>query len=54
MAAFLPKPRSGGEAATAGASQRPTPFPVRRLAGIGGLTLFGTMVFYTVRSKWHT
>ncbi|MEV8308241.1 MFS transporter [Streptomyces flavidovirens] len=48
MAAFLPKPQSGGEAASAGASQRPTPFPVRRLAGICGLTVFGAMVFYTV------
>ncbi|MET9509463.1 MFS transporter [Streptomyces flavidovirens] len=48
MAAFLPKPQSGGEAASAGGSQRPTPFPVRRLAGICGLTVFGAMVFYTV------
>ncbi|MFE9399334.1 MFS transporter [Streptomyces flavidovirens] len=48
MAAFLPKPQSGGEAASAGASQRRTPFPVRRLAGICGLTVFGAMVFYTV------
>ncbi|WP_028813621.1 MFS transporter [Streptomyces flavidovirens] len=51
MAAFLPKRQSGGEAASAGASgasQRPSPFPVRRLAGICGLTVFGAMVFYTV------
>ncbi|ORT60731.1 MFS transporter [Streptomyces sp. CB03238] len=48
MAAFLPRPKSGGEAASAGASQRPAPFPARRLAGICGLTVFGAMVFYTV------
>ncbi|MET9514380.1 MFS transporter [Streptomyces sp. NPDC002994] len=49
MAAFLPRPRSGGATASdAGAAQPRTPFPVRRLAGICGLTVFGAMVFYTV------
>jgi MFS family permease len=44
MATALPKPRA--RAAEPAAEARP--FPVRRLAGICALTVFGAMVFYTV------
>jgi MFS family permease len=47
MAAALPRPR-----ARAAEAEHPSddarPFPVRRLAGICSLTVFGAMVFYTV------
>jgi MFS family permease len=44
MATALPKPRE--KAAEPAVEARP--FPVRRLAGICALTVFGAMVFYTV------
>lgn len=44
MATALPKPRAN--AAEPAVETRP--FPVRRLAGICALTVFGAMVFYTV------
>ena len=47
MAAALPKP-GPGEAAAHVAAGEARPFPVRRLAGICALTVFGAMVFYTV------
>jgi MFS family permease len=50
MAAFLPRPRAVGRTSAATASapaQRP--FPWRPLAGTCGLTVFGSIVFYTVQ-----
>ncbi|GKQ35711.1 MFS transporter [Streptomyces sp. A012304] len=46
MAAALPRPRATPSADEPAAPARP--FPVRRLAGICALTVFGAMVFYTV------
>nr|WP_241842612.1 MFS transporter [Streptomyces sp. TSRI0107] len=53
MAKALPAPATGGFAQDARADQAsaeaaPRPFPVRRLAGICLLTVFGAVVFYTV------
>jgi predicted MFS family arabinose efflux permease len=45
MATALPKLR---EDASEEVTTEPRPFPVRRLAGICALTVFGAMVFYTV------
>lgn len=45
MATALPKLRQD---ASAEVTTEPRPFPVRRLAGICALTVFGAMVFYTV------
>nr|WP_229703076.1 MFS transporter [Streptomyces albiflavescens] len=47
MAAALSKHRSAGASADEPAGET-RPFPVRRLAGICALTVFGAMVFYTV------
>jgi MFS family permease len=46
MAAALPKPAP--DAAKAQLAEDKRPFPLRRLAGICALTVFGAMVFYTV------
>jgi len=48
MAVALPKSRQTAGARPYGAAEGPRPFPVRRLAGICVLTVFGAMVFYTV------
>ena len=48
MAATLYKPRPAGAAAPEELASEKTPFPVRRLAGICALTVFGATVFYTV------
>ncbi|MFD7767795.1 MFS transporter [Streptomyces sp. NPDC059787] len=48
MAAALPTPRTGGTGTTARAEEDRRPFPVRPLAGICALTVFGALVFYTV------
>ncbi|MFD4507633.1 MFS transporter [Streptomyces sp. NPDC058457] len=49
MALTLSRPRPGGVTAPVEeATGEKTPFPVRRLAGICALTVFGAMVFYTV------
>jgi MFS family permease len=47
MAACLPRPRQGAATEKAAAAEA-RPFPVRRLAGICVLTVFGAIVFYTV------
>ncbi|WP_369250067.1 MFS transporter [Streptomyces sp. R41] len=47
MAAALPKPRPVGAPADELAAEA-RPFPVRRLAGLCVLTLFGATIFYTV------
>lgn len=47
MAAALPKPAPGGTASDEPADEK-RPFPVRPLAAICALTVFGAMVFYTV------
>jgi MFS family permease len=47
MAAALPRPRARAAEAEHPADDA-RPFPVRRLAGICSLTVFGAMVFYTV------
>ncbi|MFJ1969639.1 MFS transporter [Streptomyces sp. NPDC087903] len=48
MAAALPRPRSGDESAADDRAAGTRPFPVRRLAGLCALTMFGAAVFYTV------
>ncbi|MET9844343.1 MFS transporter [Streptomyces ossamyceticus] len=48
MAATLAKPRRGGVAAIKEPMGEKKSFPVRRLAGICVLTMFGATVFYTV------
>ncbi|WKX06729.1 MFS transporter [Streptomyces sp. NL15-2K] len=48
MALTLSKPRPTGGAAPEEPAGEKTSFPVRRLAGICALTVFGAMVFYTV------
>ncbi|CAM5310148.1 MFS transporter [Streptomyces aurantiogriseus] len=48
MAATLSKFRPENAAAAEGPTAEKKPFPVRRLAGICTLTVFGAMVFYTV------
>jgi MFS family permease len=47
MAACLPQPRQGAATEKAAAAVA-RPFPVRRLAGICVLSVFGAIVFYTV------
>ncbi|MFI6492040.1 MFS transporter [Streptomyces sp. NPDC050564] len=48
MAAALPKPRSGGAPVDSVSAAEARPFPVRRLAGLCALTMFGGTVFYAV------
>jgi MFS family permease len=48
MAVTLSKPRTGGAAMPEEPAVEKKPFPVRPLAGICTLTVFGAMVFYTV------
>ncbi|MFD9042158.1 MFS transporter [Streptomyces bottropensis] len=48
MALTLSKPRLAGDAAPEVPGGEKKQFPVRRLAGICALTVFGAMVFYTV------
>ncbi|MFJ9901039.1 MFS transporter [Streptomyces sp. NPDC091280] len=48
MAITLSKPRPAGAAVPDRPGGEKKPFPVRRLAGICTLTVFGAMVFYTV------
>lgn len=48
MALTLSRPRPAGVAAPEEPAGDKRPFPVRRLAGICALTVFGAMVFYTV------
>ncbi|MEU6158025.1 MFS transporter [Streptomyces sp. NPDC047130] len=48
MARALPAPRPTEHGATSGAPLPRRPFPVRRMAGVCLLTVFGAVVFYTV------
>ncbi|MEU0425229.1 MFS transporter [Streptomyces canus] len=48
MATFLPRPTPGTTTEKASSVEPRRPFPVRRLAGICVLSVFGAVVFYTV------
>jgi MFS family permease len=48
MARVLPAPRTPAAKEQSGTEPAPRPFPVRRMAGICVLTVFGAVVFYTV------
>ncbi|TMR99001.1 MFS transporter [Nonomuraea basaltis] len=49
MAAFLPQPRQAAAAADTGPEPAKRPFPWRPLAATCALTVFGSVVFYTVQ-----